>query len=93
MSSRRPAQRLAASIMELGLDVEANMARSPQCGKATGLGWRSAATVRRQGYGRASRIMLNGVSVARRIWVKPPDPIVSFSRANPAWAPRAAPTG
>ena len=36
MNSRRPAPRLAASIMDLGLDVEANMARSPQCGKATG---------------------------------------------------------
>jgi hypothetical protein len=42
--------------------------------------------------GRASRIMLNGVSVARRMCVKPPFAITSCSFASPAWAPSAAPT-
>ena len=89
MNSRRRAPPLPASIMEMGLDVEANMARSPQCGKDTSRG----APTGGECYGRASRIILNGVSVARRTWVKPPDPIVSLNRVNPAWAPRAAPTG
>jgi hypothetical protein len=41
--------------------------------------------LRRQG--RASRIMLNGVSVARRILVKPPAVMTSRSLASPACAP------
>ena len=45
---------------------------------------------RRQG--RASRIMLNGVSVARRILVKPPAVMTSRSLASPACAPSAEPT-
>jgi TfoX/Sxy family transcriptional regulator of competence genes len=44
------------------------------------------------GYGLASRIMLNGVSVARRTRVKPPCLMTSASRASPAWAPSARPT-
>jgi Putative restriction endonuclease len=47
---------------------------------------------RRRRYGRASRIMLNGVSVARRTWRKPPAVMTSRNLASPAWAPRAAPT-
>ena len=46
--------------------------------------------LRRQG--RASRIMLNGVSVARRILVKPPAVMTSRSLASPACAPSAEPT-
>ena len=42
--------------------------------------------------GRASRIMLNGVSVARRILVKPPVVMTSRSLASPACAPSAVPT-
>jgi hypothetical protein len=42
--------------------------------------------------GRASRIMLKGVSVARRTLRKPPPVITSRSFASPACAPSAAPT-
>jgi hypothetical protein len=35
--------------------------------------------------GRASKIMLKGVSVARLNWPKPPAVISSFSRASPAF--------
>jgi hypothetical protein len=42
--------------------------------------------------GRASRIILNGVSVARRILVKPPAVMTSRSLASPACAPSADPT-
>jgi hypothetical protein len=42
--------------------------------------------------GRASRIMLNGVSAARRTLEKPPLTMTSRSFASPAWAPSAAPT-
>src|SRR5207248_8827853 len=42
-------------------------------------------------YGRASRIMLNGVSVARLMLRNPPAPITSRSFASPACAPSAAP--
>src|ERR1700750_1453813 len=41
---------------------------------------------------RASRIMLKGVSAARRMFPKPPAPITSRSLASPACAPNAAPT-
>ena len=44
------------------------------------------------GYGRASKTMLNGVSVARRMLVNPPADITSRSLASPACAPRAVPT-
>ena len=40
----------------------------------------------------ASRIRLNGVSVARRNRVKPASPNTCFSRASPACAPSARPT-
>src|ERR1700737_763664 len=43
-------------------------------------------------YGRASRIILNGVSAARRIRVNPPFERTSLKRASPACAPRARPT-
>jgi hypothetical protein len=43
-------------------------------------------------YGRASRIMLNGVSVARRIRVNSPLARTSLRRRSPACAPRARPT-
>jgi hypothetical protein len=43
-------------------------------------------------YGRASRIRLNGVSVARRTRVNPPCSRTSVSRASPACAPSARPT-
>lgn len=42
--------------------------------------------------GRASSTMLNGVSTARRMRVKPPAVSTSRKRASPACAPRAAPT-
>jgi hypothetical protein len=42
--------------------------------------------------GRASRIMLTGVSAARRTRLKPPALITSASFACPAWAPSAIPT-
>jgi hypothetical protein len=44
-------------------------------------------------YGRASRIMLNGVSVALRTSANPPSRIADDRRENPACAPSAAPTG
>lgn len=44
-------------------------------------------------YGRASMTMLNGVSAALRRLRKPPSLMVSETRAKPACAPRAAPTG
>jgi hypothetical protein len=43
-------------------------------------------------YGRASRIMLNGVSAARRTRVKPPFDRTSLKRRSPACAPKARPT-
>jgi hypothetical protein len=43
-------------------------------------------------YRRTSRIMLKGVSAARRTRPKPPLVITSRSRFSPARAPRAAPT-
>src|SRR5437870_11971083 len=43
-------------------------------------------------YGRASRIRLNGVSVARRNRVNPPCVTTSRKRDSPAWAPRPSPT-
>lgn len=43
-------------------------------------------------YGRASRIRLNGVSVARRKRVNPPAVTTCRSRSSPAWAPSANPT-
>ena len=42
--------------------------------------------------GRASRIILNGVSAARRIRVNPPFERTSLKRRSPACAPRARPT-
>ena len=54
------------------------------------------ATVRRpallENYLRASRIKLNGVSVARRNCVKPASSNTSRSRSSPACAPSARPT-
>ena len=47
---------------------------------------------RPQPYGRASKTMLNGVSVARRTLRKPPAMTASRSFASPACAPNAAPT-
>ena len=47
---------------------------------------------RARGYMRASRIRLNGVSVALRNLVKPASVKTSRSRASPAWAPRPRPT-
>src|SRR5207248_6712865 len=41
---------------------------------------------------RASRIMLKGVSVARRKRLKPPALATSRNLASPAWAPSARPT-
>jgi acyl-CoA synthetase (NDP forming) len=52
------------------------------------LGARAAPRV----YGRASRIMLNGVSVARCTLRKPPAVMTSRNLASPACAPSAAPT-
>ena len=46
----------------------------------------------RDRHGRASRIMLNGVSVARLTLRNPPAVMTSRSRASPACAPSAAPT-
>jgi hypothetical protein len=43
-------------------------------------------------YGRASRIILNGVSAARRNRVNPPSKRTSLKRRSPACAPRARPT-
>src|SRR6266516_2617995 len=43
-------------------------------------------------YGRASKTRLNGVSVARRNRVRPPEVTTSRIRASPAWAPSARPT-
>jgi hypothetical protein len=43
-------------------------------------------------YGRASRIMLNAVSVARLTWRKPPAVMTSRNLVSPACAPSAAPT-
>src|SRR5882672_9076139 len=43
-------------------------------------------------YGRASRTMLNGVSVARRTRPKPPPAMTSRNLASPACPPSAAPT-
>jgi len=43
-------------------------------------------------YGRASRIILNGVSAARRNRVNPPFERTSRRRRSPACAPRARPT-
>jgi len=42
--------------------------------------------------GRASKIILKGVSVARLTLLKPPAPMTSRNFASPACAPRAAPT-
>lgn len=47
---------------------------------------------RRHDQGRASRIMLKGVSVARRTVLNPAASTTSLSLASPAWAPNAAPT-
>src|SRR5262249_3319417 len=46
----------------------------------------------RQPQGRASRTILNGVSVARRKRVKPPEVTTCRSRVSPACAPRPSPT-
>ena len=46
----------------------------------------------RRDYGRASRIMLNGVSAARLTLRNPPEVMTSRSLASPACAPSAAPT-
>ena len=46
----------------------------------------------RRGYGRASKIRLNGVCVARRNLVNPPDVTTSRKRFSPACAPSASPT-
>jgi hypothetical protein len=43
-------------------------------------------------YARASRIILNGVSAARRTRVNPPFERTSLKRRSPACAPRARPT-
>src|SRR5579885_933484 len=43
-------------------------------------------------YGRASKTMLNGVSVARRKRVNPADVTTSRSLASPACAPNPSPT-
>jgi hypothetical protein len=43
-------------------------------------------------YGRASKIKLNGVCVARRKWENPPDVTTSLNRFSPACAPSARPT-
>jgi len=43
-------------------------------------------------YGRASMIILNGVSAARRNRVNPPFERTSLKRRSPACAPRARPT-
>ena len=51
------------------------------------------AAERRLPYGRASMTMLNGVSAALRTLRKPPCLMAPETRANPACAPRAAPTG
>src|SRR5262249_7798700 len=62
--------------------------RGPVYAKAHGIeGGRPALA-----YARASRIMLKGVSVARRTLAKPALPITSRRRCSPAWAPSAAPT-
>jgi len=51
-----------------------------------------SAPVSLSSYGRASRIMLNGVSVARLTLRKPPAVMTSHNLASPACAPSAAPT-
>ena len=43
-------------------------------------------------YSRASSTILNGVSVARRTVLNPPDVIISRNFFSPAWAPSPAPT-
>jgi hypothetical protein len=48
--------------------------------------------VRWTAYFLASRIRLNGVSVARRNRVKPASANTRASRVSPAWAPSARPT-
>ena len=53
---------------------------------------RSHHLVAQAAYGRASRIMLKGVSAARRTLEKPPFWMTSRSFVSPACAPRAAPT-
>ena len=50
-------------------------------------------TLRPQPQGRASKTMLNGVSVALRTLPNPPCVIADDSLAKPACAPNAAPTG
>ena len=54
--------------------------------------WRRGA-LRPQPQGRASKTILNGVSVALRTLPKPPCVIADESLAKPACAPSAAPTG
>src|SRR6516164_9612140 len=43
-------------------------------------------------YSRASSTILNGVSVARRTVLNPPNVIISRNFFSPAWAPSPAPT-
>jgi hypothetical protein len=52
----------------------------------------SSASLSFRHYGRASRIILNGVSAARRKRVNPPFERTSLMRRSPACAPRARPT-
>ena len=62
--------------------------RSPGHAHAAGQGREDGGTL----YGRASRIMLKGVSAARRTLRKPPAVMTSRNFASPACAPSAAPT-
>ena len=59
---------------------------------AESAGSQSHHLVAQAAYGRASRIMLKGVSAARRTLEKPPFWMTSRSFVSPACAPRAAPT-
>src|SRR4029453_12582328 len=56
------------------------------------IGTRPGGQVGWTAYFLASRIRLNGVSVARRNRVKPASANTRASRASPAWAPSARPT-
>ena len=65
---------------------------SPRARGRTGAVADCSVAAARRGYGLASRMRLNGVSVARRTRVNPPWLRTSVSRASPACAPKARPT-
>jgi hypothetical protein len=81
-----PSRRAPAPLVQVRYCLQSRAQRDHQ--------WRIEKSSEPSGraYGRASRIMLNGVSAARRTLRNPPAVMTSQSLASPACAPSPAPT-